>query len=122
MLAERIEADHKQSNRELMELADKKDADFPGEIGLPGMTDAQKAERDRLPQARGPAFDKAWVDHMVTEHQRTIELYTQGARCHGYGRQGVRANARCRCLACASRPKRRRLTGQYQVTLVKQRS
>ena len=29
-LAERIEADHKQSNRELMEIADKKDADFPG--------------------------------------------------------------------------------------------
>lgn len=76
MLAEKLEADHKQSNRELMEIADKKDADFPGEIGLPGMTDAQKAERDRLHALEGAAFDRAWIDHMVTAHQQAIALYS----------------------------------------------
>jgi putative membrane protein len=75
-LAERIEADHKQSNRELMEIADKKDADFPGAIGLPGMTEAQKVDRDRLDQLAGAEFDRAWIDHMVTEHQKAIDLYT----------------------------------------------
>jgi len=75
-LAERVEGDHKQSNRELMEIADRKDADFPGSIGLPGMTDAQKIERDRLDQLEGAEFDRAWIDHMVAEHQKAIDLYT----------------------------------------------
>jgi len=79
--AERIEADHKQSNRELMEIADKKDADFPGSIGLPGRTDAQKLEYDRLDALEGAEFDRVWIDHMVTEHQKAVDLYTsQGTR------------------------------------------
>lgn len=75
-LARRLEEDHKLSNRELNEIADKKDADFPGTIGLPGMTDAQKADRDRINALTGAAFDRAWLDHIVTKHQNTIELFS----------------------------------------------
>jgi putative membrane protein len=73
--AARLEEDHKLSNRELAEIADKKDADFPGSIGLPGMTDAQKAERDRLDALDGVEFDRAWIDHIVAGHQNAIDLY-----------------------------------------------
>jgi putative membrane protein len=76
MLAERLESDHKLSNRELAEIADKKDADFPGSIGLPERTDAQKAEHDRLDALDGVEFDRAWLDHIVAEHQRAIALYS----------------------------------------------
>lgn len=75
-LAQRLEEDHKLSNRELNEIADKKDAEFPGSIGLPGMTDAQKADRDRLDALDDAAFDRAWIDHIVTKHQNTIEMFS----------------------------------------------
>jgi len=76
-LAERIERDHEQANQQLADLADRRDIDFPGDaIGLPGPTDAQKATYERLDRLEGAAFDQAWVDQLVENHDASVKAFT----------------------------------------------
>lgn len=80
-LAEQIERDHEQANEQLADLADRRDVDFPNTaIGLPGPTEQQQAEYDRLDRLEGAAFDQAWLDHMAQSHKASIELYTTASR------------------------------------------
>jgi putative membrane protein len=76
-LAERIERDHEQANQQLADLADRRDVDFPGDaIGLPGPTEEHKATYDRLDRLEGTAFDQAWIDQMVQNHEASVTAFT----------------------------------------------
>ena len=76
-LADQLEKDHEQVNQQLADLADRRDVDFPGDaIGLPGVTEEQKATYDRLERLEGAAFDQAWVDQMAQYHDASVKAVT----------------------------------------------
>lgn len=75
-LADRIEREHAETNRELESLADRKKVDFAGDaMGLPSPTDEQQATHERLDKLDGTAFNRAWADQMVKDHQAAIDLF-----------------------------------------------
>jgi putative membrane protein len=70
----RMVKDHTQANDELKGIADKK--------GLPiaSSLDARhQAMVDRMSKLSGPAFDKAYVNGMVRDHDKTVALFKQEA-------------------------------------------
>jgi putative membrane protein len=71
-IAKKIEADHTDANAQLTLLADRKDS------ALPGLTDEQKAAKDKFRGMSDAEFDKAWLAQMVTDHEKAIELFTKG--------------------------------------------
>ena len=80
-LAELIERDHEQANDQLADLADRRDVDFPGvAIGLPGPNDQQQATYDRLDKLEGTAFDQAWIEQMVQNHEASIDSFTTASK------------------------------------------
>jgi len=80
-LAEQIERDHEQANDQLADLADRRDVDFPGfAIGLPGPNDQQQATYDRLDKLEGTAFDQAWIEQMVQNHEASIDSFTTASK------------------------------------------
>lgn len=80
-LAEQIERDHEQANDQLADLVDRRDVDFPGvAIGLPGPNDQQQATYDRLDKLEGAAFDRAWIDLMVQNHEASVESFTTASK------------------------------------------
>lgn len=79
-LADRIERDHKAANDRLEDLADRRDVDFAGDaVGLPGPNDMHKATYDRLEDLEGAAFERAWAEQMVKDHQQAVEAFTKAA-------------------------------------------
>jgi putative membrane protein len=80
-LAERIERDHSQANDRLEELAERKDVDFPDSaMGIPGPTEAHDMTHDRLEDLEGAAFDRAWAEQMVKDHQQAVDLFTKASQ------------------------------------------
>jgi putative membrane protein len=78
--AEGLERDHKQAGERLEELADRRDVDFPNDVvGLPGPTDEQRDTHTRLAALKGSAFNRAWVEQIVKNHQGSIERYERAA-------------------------------------------
>jgi putative membrane protein len=72
--AEAIEKDHTDANAELRMLADRAD------VALPGLTDEQKATKDRFQKLEGAEFDRAWIDQMIKDHEAAIDLFTRGTK------------------------------------------
>ena len=72
--AEAIEKDHTDANAELRMLADRAD------VALPGLTDEQKATKDRFQALSGAEFDRAWIDQMIKDHEAAIDLFTKGTK------------------------------------------
>lgn len=66
-LAQQIQQDHEKANADLKDLASSKEVTLPME-----MSASQKATVDRLGKLSGAAFDKAYVDDMVKDHQHDI--------------------------------------------------
>jgi putative membrane protein len=68
--AARTVDDHSKANDELASLASKH------EIALPKTLDVKhKKIREKLEGADGPAFDLAYIDSQVTDHQQAVQLF-----------------------------------------------
>jgi len=76
-LASRLHTDHMKANDELKKIASEKGWTLPTEP-----TADQKAKKDKLEKLSGSAFDKAFVDMMVTNHRTNIPNFERVAS-HG---------------------------------------
>lgn len=68
--AQKMVDDHSKANQELMSLATSKGMQPPAEP-----TAAQKADSDRLSKLSGAAFDKAYMQHMVGDHDKAVATF-----------------------------------------------
>ena len=68
--AEKIHADHVRANTALKVLASQKGWDLPNSPGSEA-----EATRARLDKLIGAAFDKAYVEALVVDHQNDIEVF-----------------------------------------------
>lgn len=73
--AEQMVKDHSKANDELKALAVKSGIILPAEYPAD-----DKAHVDMMKKMTGAAFDKHYVDMMVTDHEKTIALFKTGAR------------------------------------------
>ena len=71
--AQQMVRDHGQANRELAAIARKAGIIIPTAI-IPEM----KAHIDMLKKLSGAAFDKQYMNMMVEDHEKTIELFKSG--------------------------------------------
>jgi len=62
--------DHSNANTELKALATKKSVTLPTEVNA-----EQKATADKLKTLSGAEFDKAYVETMVSDHKKTVDLF-----------------------------------------------
>jgi len=76
-LASRLHTDHMKANDELKKIASQKGWTLPTEP-----TADQKAKKEKLEKLSGSAFDKAFVDMMVTNHRTNIPNFERQAS-HG---------------------------------------
>lgn len=74
-LAQRIESDHKKANAELMAIATSKNLN----VDSKPMPEHTKTKA-RVEKLSGAQFDRAYLDTMVKDHQKTIEDFEQQAR------------------------------------------
>jgi putative membrane protein len=73
-LAQRLETDHSKANDELKALASKKGWDLPTTP-----TSDQAAKKASLEKLSGSAFDKQYVDLMVSNHRTNINAFQHQA-------------------------------------------
>lgn len=74
MLAQRIATDHKKANDELMSITKTRRMDID-----PKPTAEQAATKAKLEKLSGAQFDRAYVDQMEKDHQKTIKEFEQQA-------------------------------------------
>ena len=73
--AQRMVDDHSKANDELKALAQRKN------INLPDATDPQlKAMQDRLSKFSGGAFDRAYMQVMISEHRKAVNEFRLASR------------------------------------------
>lgn len=73
-LAQRIESDHKRANAELKSIASSRNLSMEPEP----MPD-HAAAKTRLEKLSGASFDRAYLDTMVKDHQKTIKEFERQA-------------------------------------------
>ena len=73
-LASRLQTDHMKANDELQKVASSKNWNLPTEP-----TPDQKNQKAKLEKMSGKAFDKAYVDLMVTNHRNNIPMFERQA-------------------------------------------
>jgi len=73
--AQRMVTDHTQANQELMQLAKSQNLDLPTQVDA-----KHKADMDRLRGMNGTAFDTAYMQHMVQDHQKDVAEFQQQAQ------------------------------------------
>jgi putative membrane protein len=71
---ERMVEDHGKANEQLMQIADAKGIELPQEL-------SQEAQQlyDELQQKSGAEFDQAYMDEMVSDHQKDVESFSEFA-------------------------------------------
>ncbi|MDQ3062440.1 MAG: DUF4142 domain-containing protein [Acidobacteriota bacterium] len=90
--AQQMIQDHTNASAELKQLAGKKNVTLPTEL------DAEhKAIKDKLSGLSGAEFDKAYVNAMVTDHEKTVNLFKTQA--------DVGTDAETRAFAAKTLPK-----------------
>jgi putative membrane protein len=72
--AQRLISDHQQANQQLDSIASRKDLDLPKMMP----TEAQEAH-DKMMKLSGAAFDKAFLQHAVQDHQKDIAEFQKAA-------------------------------------------
>lgn len=72
---QRMIDDHGRANTRLVQLADTKSISLPDEPNL-----GQRMKADELRGKSGMDFDRAYVDTMVDDHQKDIDLYEKQVR------------------------------------------
>jgi putative membrane protein len=73
--AQRMVTDHGKANQELSWLAQQKGWTVPS-----GPAPKHKAEEQRLGRLTGVAFDKAYMQHMVKDHEKDVRMFEEAAR------------------------------------------
>jgi putative membrane protein len=66
----RMVADHGKANDELKSLAQQKNITLPTDVNA-----KDKATKDRLSKLSGPAFDKAYMQHMLQDHRTDVNEF-----------------------------------------------
>ena len=72
--AQRMVTDHTTSNEELQQLATTKGLTLPTELAA-----EHKAGLDHLSSLSGAEFDKAYMQHMVADHEKAVTLFQNGS-------------------------------------------
>jgi putative membrane protein len=72
--AERMVADHSMANRQLLAVAEKVGATVPKALDQKHM-----AHMEHLSAMKGAAFDKAYMTHMLKDHEEDVALFTAQA-------------------------------------------
>lgn len=72
---QRMVDDHSKANNELSALAQKKNITLPTEMGK-----KEQATRDHLAKLNGAAFDKAYMQHMVTDHTKDVREFDRESK------------------------------------------
>jgi putative membrane protein len=72
---QRMVEDHGNANRELMALVEKKGISVPT-----ALDQKHQEEADRLAKLRGAAFDRAYIQHMVKDHEEDVRLFSTQAK------------------------------------------
>jgi putative membrane protein len=72
--AARMVTDHGKANDELKALAERRNITVPSGLGV-----EQKATRDRLAKLSGEAFDRAYVQAMVDDHEKDVAAFRNEA-------------------------------------------
>ena len=67
--------DHGNANQELASLASSKGWKVPADPGPKHKADAQ-----RLGRLNGEQFDRAYMQHMLKDHEKTVSLFEQGSK------------------------------------------
>jgi putative membrane protein len=73
--AAELERDHKAAAEELKSLAERKSWAFPQSLDS-----LQTQALQGLQQARGPEFDRAFIDAMITSHEKAIAVFRAQAQ------------------------------------------
>ena len=73
--AQRMVTDHTQANQELMQLAKIPEPHLPTQVDV-----KHKADMDRLRGVNGTAFDTAYMQHMVQDHQKDVAEFQKQAQ------------------------------------------
>jgi len=73
--AQRMVKDHTQANQELMQLGKSENLTLPTQVDT-----TQKSEMDRLSKMSGNAFDAAYMQPMVRDHQKTMADFQKQAQ------------------------------------------
>lgn len=72
--AQRMVTDHSKSNEELQQIATAKGLTLPAELA-----GEHKAGLDHLAGLSGAEFDKAYMQHMVGDHEKAVGLFQNGS-------------------------------------------
>jgi putative membrane protein len=72
--ARRMVSDHTQANQELMQLGKSEKLTLPTQLDT-----TDKSEMDRLSKMSGNAFDKAYMQQMVDDHEKTVADFRKQA-------------------------------------------
>lgn len=70
-----LQTDHSAANQKAMEAAKALGVNAPAEPNA-----KQKSEYDRMSKMSGPAFDKAFAQHMIADHKKDISEYQAEAK------------------------------------------
>jgi putative membrane protein len=70
MLGEHLQQDHSKANQELMQIAQQEGANLPSQP-----TRKENREVDRFQNMSGAAFDKAFAEHAIKDHEKDIDKY-----------------------------------------------
>jgi putative membrane protein len=73
--AQRMVTDHTQANQELMQLAKSQNLDLPAQVDS-----KHKSDMDRLRGMSGTAFDTAYMQHMLQDHQKDLAEFQKQAQ------------------------------------------
>src|SRR5262245_57350611 len=73
--AQRMVDDHGKAGKELKEIADRKNISLPSE-----MDSKERALKDRLSKLSGDAFDRAYMQEMVSDHQKVLKEFQAEAK------------------------------------------
>lgn len=73
--AQKVIADHTRANRELTELANRRS------IALPkGMDEEHQKKYDKLKTLSGAEFDRTYMECMVKDHEKAVELFEKESK------------------------------------------
>ena len=72
---QRMASDHSKANDQLKQVASQKNVNLPTD-----MDSSTKREFDKLQKLSGAQFDREYMNHMVSDHQKDIKEFEHAAR------------------------------------------
>lgn len=70
-----LKSDHAKANEKLKEIAKKRSIELPT-----ALNEEQKSAAAKLKAMRGEAFDRAYLQQMISDHRKAIELFEKQAQ------------------------------------------